>query len=205
MLWIGLTGGLASGKSTVGAMLTNRAIPVVNADQLAREAVKPGSIALSQISKAFGTEVLNADLSLDRKKLASKVFGQKASLEKLENILHPVIRKLAAESREQLKAQKNALAFYDVPLLFEKNMQSLFDKTVLVTTSEENQVRRAILRDKATRESIESRMIHQIPLTQKIILADYVIENNSSLIELEARVDEMLKAITIPKNIRSSK
>ncbi len=205
MFWIGLTGGLASGKSTVAEILRNKKIPIINADSLAREAVRPGSEGLKKIVTLFGTELLVPDGTLDRKKLASKVFGQKTSLDQLENILHPIIRQMAIEAREKLKSEGHAIAFYDVPLLFEKNMQKLFDRTVLVATSVENQIQRAVSRDKMSEEEALSRMSHQIPLVQKLKLADYIIDNNSGLKELEKKVDQMLLTITNPKNIQRLK
>ncbi len=196
MLWIGLTGGLASGKTTVAGILKKKNIAIVDADVLARDAVESGSEGLKQVVSRFGSDILAASGALDRKKLAAVVFGQKASLLDLEAIIHPIVRRLALEAREKLKAQGQKIAFYDVPLLFEKRMQNLFDKTVVVVTSEENQLKRAISRDKSNDQEVRSRLSHQMPLVEKAKLADYVIENNAGLAELEANVEKFLQKIS---------
>ena len=197
MLWIGLTGGLASGKSSVAKILRHKNIPVVCADTLAREAVALGSDGLKQVVAHFGSDILTNSGEIDRKKLAAQVFGHKANLDKLESIIHPIVRELTKKNQEKLQEQGVQIAFYDVPLLFEKNMQGLFDKIVVVHTTEESQIQRAISRDKATEEQIKSRMAHQIALKEKVKKADFVIENNSGLIELERAVEKLLDLLHI--------
>ena len=192
MLWIGLTGGLASGKSSVAKILRHKNIPVVCADTLARQAVALGSDGLKQVVAHFGADILTSAGEINRKKLAAQVFGHKANLDKLESIIHPIVRQLTKENREKLQKQDIQIAFYDVPLLFEKNMQGLFDKTVVVHTTEANQIQRAISRDKATEEQVKSRMSHQMALKEKIKKADFAIENNAGVIELEQAVEDLL-------------
>ncbi len=196
MLWIGLTGGLASGKSTVTRILREKDIAVICADELARLAVSPGSLGLRQVLSDFGPDVLNTSGELDRKKLGQKVFKDKKSLLKLEGIIHPIVRQLGLEQRREYEASGRKMAFYDVPLLFEKNMQNLFDKIVLVSTNPENQIARAILRDGLSENEIRSRLQNQLPMSQKINLADFIIENNSTLEDLKKAVELMLAAVT---------
>ncbi len=192
MLWIGLTGGLASGKTSVADILRKKNIAVVCADALARIAVEPGAPGLKAVVAQFGKDILTTSGSLDRKKLANKVFGQKERLLQLEAIIHPIVRRLASEAREKLKIKGEQLAFYDVPLLFEKKMEELFDKIVVVFTTEENQRLRAISRDKTNEKDVKERMSHQMALKEKINFADFVIENNAGLRELEVAVDKLL-------------
>jgi dephospho-CoA kinase len=195
MLWIGLTGGLASGKTTVTNILRKKKIAVICADELARLAVAPKSLGLQQVLSDFGTDLLNSNGELDRKKLGEKVFKNKQNLVKLESIIHPIVRQLGAKQRNELELAGEKIAFYDVPLLFEKNMQSLFDKIIVVTTSPENQMRRAILRDGLSEIEIHHRLQNQLPMSQKINSADFIIENNSTLQDLELAVDRMLLAV----------
>ncbi len=195
MLWIGLTGGLASGKTSVANILRKKNISVVCADTLARSAVDKGTEGLRLVVSSFGKDLLTQTGQLDRQKLATKVFSQRSSLLKLEEIIHPIVRKLASEAREQLKREGKALAFYDVPLLFEKKMADLFDKVVVVNCSEAKQLERAILRDHSNETQVRQRLANQMPLDEKVKLADFVIENNEGLGQLEKAVEQMLVAL----------
>lgn len=195
MLWIGLTGGLASGKTTVTEILRKKGIAVVCADQLARLAVANGSAGFQHVLSSFGADILDATGQLDRKKLGEKVFSDKTSLLRLESIVHPIVRQLGTSMREKYKSEGHKIAFYDVPLLFEKNMQSLFDKIVLVITTPENQLKRAVLRDALSENEIRNRLKNQMPMNEKIKQADFIIENNAGLPELELEVEKMLVAI----------
>ncbi len=195
MLWIGLTGGLASGKTTVAEILRKKKIPVICADQLSRLAIAEGSSGLKEVLSYFGPSVLDSTGQLDRRKLGEKVFKDKKSLLKLESIVHPIVRQLGTSMREKYKSDGHKFAFYDVPLLFEKNMQSLFDKIVLVTATHEKQMERALLRDQLSEDEIRNRLKNQLPMKEKIKDADFIIENNKGLKELEAEVEKMLQAL----------
>jgi dephospho-CoA kinase len=120
MKWLGLTGGIASGKSTVAKILRELSVPVVDADELSRQAVRPGTAGLKKIKSQFGAIILNSDGTLNRGALGKIVFGSQEKLHLLEAILHPEIQELRAQERRRLEREGTLIAFYDVPLLFEK-------------------------------------------------------------------------------------
>ncbi len=192
MRWIGLTGGIASGKSTVSRILMAKGYPVVDADQLAREVVMAGTDGHREVVQAFGPDAVLSGGELNRKRIADVVFTDPEKLGILESIIHPRVRALATAKRAELAAAGHALAFYDVPLLFEKNMKSLFDKVVLVSCAPDLQIQRAMARDGLSRENAEKRIRAQMPLTQKFGLADEIVLNNNGFSDLERAVDALL-------------
>src|SRR5690606_28062270 len=143
----GLTGGIGSGKSTVAAHFAKRGVPIVDADELAREVVRPGAPALEEIVQTFGREVLAADGALDRRALAERVFTDEAARKRLEAITHPRIAALARERFAQLEAEGHTLACYVVPLLFERGLEDTYRPVVTVVASERAQIERAAARD----------------------------------------------------------
>lgn len=192
MKWIGLTGGLGSGKSTVAEILRRRSLVVIDADEMAKLAVGLGSPALEQIKSRFGPDILKSDGSLNRAKLAEVVFSDAEKLALLEAIIHPEVRRLTSRERSRVAAGGAAFAFYDVPLLFEKQMQDQFDAVVVVSASEEAQLSRAMKRDGVSRAKVFARMGSQLPLAEKVKLATYVLHNDGSLNDLERQVDELI-------------
>lgn len=195
MLWIGLTGGIASGKSTVSRLLRARGFAVIDADQLAREVVQPGTAGYREVVAAFGPDVVSTSGELDRKQIASLVFADQTKLQELERIIHPRVRARAQELRDELTAEGRQIAFYDVPLLFEKNMQSLFDRTVAVVCSPEVQIARLMSRDGLAPEEARKRLEAQLPIATKSALADAVIRNDGDLAALELEVERFLSGI----------
>jgi dephospho-CoA kinase len=189
MDWIGLTGGIASGKSTVSHLLRSRGFSVIDADLLARDAVQIGTDGHREIVQAFGPGVVSTSGEIDRKTLGEQVFRDRTRLAVLEGILHPKIRLLAQAKREELRKAGHAHAFYDVPLLFEKKMASLFDRVVAVVCSRKMQLERMILRDGMSPLDAERRLAAQMPIEEKAALADDVIRNEGTLAELEKAVD----------------
>lgn len=192
MKWIGLSGGIATGKSTVSNILRDLGLPVVDADQLAREAMKPGTAGFQAVVRDFGQGVLNTAGEIDRKKLAQIVFQDSAQRLKLEQILHPQIQELRAKERRRLEQAGCEIAFYDVPLLFEKNLESEFDATILVYAKPDEQRQRLKTRENWSAEHIESRLKAQMPIEQKMTRAKYIILNQGSLAELKANVLSVL-------------
>lgn len=192
MLWIGLTGGIATGKSTVSRLLRARGYAVIDADQLSREVVQIGTEAHREIASAFGPDAISDSGELDRKKIGAIVFSDRSKLALLESIIHPRVRRRAQELRDELAAEGREVAFYDVPLLFEKNMKGLFDRTVVVACSPETQLRRLILRDGFPEEEAKRRVASQIPIAEKTKLADDVIRNEGGMDELEKAVGDYL-------------
>ena len=195
MKWIGLTGGIASGKSTVSKMLKDMSYHVIDADQIAYEVVERGSPGLKSVVGEFGSEILHPDGSLDRRKLGQRVFGDPVQLQKLEAILHPLIRARLQDLKTQLVDKKVPLAFYDVPLLFEKNMQSDFAAVVVVFASEDQQIERLRARTNLSDSEIRMRIASQIPLLHKIKGAHFVIHNDDGPEKLKREVEEMLKFV----------
>jgi dephospho-CoA kinase len=202
MLWVGLTGGIGSGKSTVSRLLRERGYTVVDADVLAREVAQAGTPAHSEIEAAFGRDVITDSGELDRKKLGAIVFADPTKRDLLEKIIHPRVRLLALEKRKALEAEGRSIAFYDVPLLFEKNMQDLFDEIVVVHCAPDLQLKRLMARDGSTKEAAEARIKAQMPLKDKVTLADVAIANDGDLAGLEREVDRALGTLTKAKQNR---
>jgi dephospho-CoA kinase len=195
MKWIGLTGGIASGKSTVTQILRELSYNVVDADEIAHEVVAPGTPGLKSIVANFGPEILNPGGSLARRELGKRVFGSPVNLQKLEGILHPLIRARIEEIKNQWIAQNVEVAFYDVPLLFEKNMQKDFSAVVVVDCPREMQIERLKKRNNLSESEIQMRMASQLPLATKTAQADFVIHNEKGIDELRAEVSRMLAFI----------
>lgn len=190
----GLTGGIASGKSTVGAHFETRGVRVLDADQLARQAVAPGSAGLKAITQQFGSTVLDNG-QLDRSALAELVFSAPKQLAALNAILHPQIAKLRTEHLSRWQAQGELLACYQVPLLFENDLQSDLQPVVLVAVSLETQLKRACLRDGLDERSVQNRISAQMPLAEKEKLATFVVDNNGSLESTLQHADRVLSEI----------
>lgn len=191
----GLTGGIGSGKSTVASRWRELGLPVIDADQLAREVVSPGSDGLVAVCAEFGADVLAADGTLDRKELARRVFGDTEKRRRLEAITHPRVRALGLQKFADLAALGEPLAAYEVPLLVESGMADVLRPLVVVAVPEHVQLERARARDGASDQEIRARMAAQLPLADKVAVADYVIDNSSSRAETAARTDQVLRAI----------
>lgn len=192
MKWIGITGNLGSGKSTVSKMIRSMGYPVVDADQMARQALEPGSSLLAPIKERFGDEVFEAKGVLDRKSLGKRVFNSKEDLLWLESLVHPEVQRRVRNLRSELEVKGVDLAFYDVPLLFEKGLQKNFDQTAVVTAREDLLLARVAARDGLDEREIKARLSHQIPLDKKEQMANYVIPNNGSLEDLKREVEAFI-------------
>jgi dephospho-CoA kinase len=191
---IGLTGGIASGKSTVADILSSYGIPVIDADLLAREAVLPGSSGLRQIVEAFGVAVLQEDGSLDRKILAEKIFSDSAARRILESILHPAIKELAQKRLDELKLEMAPVAFYMAPLLVEAGVTDRVDEIWVVNIDRETQLERIQTRDSLSRSDAEKRLAAQMPMDEKAAYGRVVISNCGNVQELKERVVAVLRA-----------
>jgi dephospho-CoA kinase len=194
---IGLTGGIASGKSTVAGLLAELGVAVVDADALAREVVAPQTDGLAEVVAAFGPGVLATDGSLDRAKLAQLVFADTSAREALTKITHPRIAALSAQ--RILDAMQTAVPYvvYEAALLVETGAHRGMDALVVVAANEATQLERAVARDTATAEAVRARIAAQLPLSAKLAAADYVIQNDDGLAALRERThavhDEILK------------
>jgi dephospho-CoA kinase len=190
---VGLTGGIASGKSTVSAILTELGAVVIDADQLAREVVAPGTPGLEQIVAAFGPEVLTPTGQLDRPKVGALVFADPERLRALERIVHPLVRARSAELEQTASAE--ALIVHDIPLLAETDQADRFDAVIVVDVPEEVQVER-MLRDRAmTREDALARIGAQATRERRRAVATYVIENTGTREDLRRRTTEVFELL----------
>lgn len=192
---VGLTGGIASGKSTVAAILQRLGAVIINADELAREVVQPGADAWQEIVKAFGPAVLQDNQTLDRRKLRDVIFRDPQARKKLESIIHPRVRALAEKKIHAYEAAGSALVVYEVPLLFETQIHHWIRPVILVACDVERQKSRLQDRDHLTVAEAQKHVDAQMSLEDKRKLADYTIENNGSLAELEAQVKAVLDKI----------
>jgi dephospho-CoA kinase len=192
---IGLTGGIASGKSTVAAILQQLGTAIVNADELAREVVQPGTPGWKEIVDSFGADVLQPDRTLDRQKLRNIVFNDPEARKKLEAVIHPRVRALAQQRIQEHAAAGFEIVVYEVPLLFEGNLQNSLRPVVLVATDVETQKKRLQHRDGLSESDAEKHIAAQMSLAEKRRLADHVIENDGSLEDLELQVRDVLAKI----------
>ena len=195
MKLVGLTGGIASGKSTVAKILQSLGAAIVNADDLAREVVEPGHEAWKEIVASFGADILQSDQTLDRQKLRTLIFNQPEARKRLESIIHPRVRALAEERIRQYAAAGYPVAIYEVPLLFEGNLQEWLRPVILVACDVETQTARLQNRDHLTAADAEKHIAAQMSLKDKRRLADYVIENNGSLEDLERQTRQILEEL----------
>jgi dephospho-CoA kinase len=191
----GLTGGIASGKSAVAARLRARGVPVIDADELAREAVLPGSAGLAAIVELLGAEMLLPDGTLDRKKLAKAMFADDAVRKRVNGILHPAISTLTFAAAARLRDARHPLACYEAALIVENGVEDAFRPLVVVAAPEDVQVARASARDAASEDEVRARVRAQLPLADKVRVADFVIQNDGTLADLERKTDETLSAI----------
>jgi dephospho-CoA kinase len=193
----GLTGGIGSGKTTVGRRFEERGVGVVDADELSREVVRAGSEGLAAIRERFGDRVIGSDGTLDRAGLARVVFGDEGAKAALEAITHPRIRTLARERFAALEQEGALLGCYVVPLLYERGLESEYSPVVVVNATPEQQRERARLRDAAPEEAIEARMRAQLPLSDKVERADFVIDNTGAIEDALDQADQVLDAICL--------
>jgi dephospho-CoA kinase len=191
MLRVGLTGGIATGKSYVVRRLRDAGVPVVDADVLAREAVAAGTAGLAAVATRFGADVLTPQGDLDRAKLGALVFRDENARHDLESIIHPVVRRGIATFFEQLPSE-TPLAVADIPLLYETHRERHFDKVIVVACAPATQVARVMARDGLSREDAERRITAQLPLEEKVRRADYVIRTDGTHAETDAQVAQLL-------------
>ncbi|GAA0601031.1 dephospho-CoA kinase [Virgibacillus siamensis] len=192
-LVLGLTGSIATGKSTVSSMFANFGIPVVDADKIAREVVMPGKQAYKQIVEVFGKDVLFDDLTLDRKKLGSIVFGDETKRNQLNDIVHPAVREKMAADRDGYLESGETCVVLDIPLLFESKLTHFVDKTLAVVVDEDMQLKRLMDRDESTEQEAKQRIDSQIPISEKAKLADAVIDNNGTVEESFQQLESLLR------------
>ena len=189
---IGLTGSIATGKSTVSRMLRAKGYPIIDADEISRQVVEPGSPVLTSITEAFGPDVLLADGTLNREMLGSLIFNDRENREKLNGIMHPAVRKEMLRQKEEWLENGANTVIMDIPLLFESKLQSYVDKILVVSATPEIQMERLMVRNGYSADEAEIRINAQLPISEKEKGADAVINNNGTLKETEKQLDDLL-------------
>lgn len=187
---IGLTGGIASGKSTVTAFFRNHDVPVIDADLLGHRTYEPGTDTFAAVVKAFGNDLVAQDGTIDRRVLGGKVFGRPDELKRLTDIVWPGIRRLANESLGEFETAGNHLAVLEAAVLFEAGWEDLCDEIWVVVVEPNLAIERLASRNGLDPEAARARIDSQLSNAERVSRADVVIENNSSLEALESRIGE---------------
>jgi dephospho-CoA kinase len=191
---VALTGGIASGKSTVAAMLAEFGAHVVDADQLARQVVAPGTPGLAHVASRFGAEVLAKDGSLDRSRLGELVFRDAAARGELEAIIHPLVANLSRELIAAALASGERLVVYEIPLLFETKRQGEFPSSLLVYVDPPTQLQRLMARSNFSEAAARARLSSQMDLSSKRELATWVVDNGDGRDRTQAQVDRLWRS-----------
>ena len=192
-MYLGLSGGIGCGKSTVAKMLSDLGAVVIDADAIAKEVLEPGQIGYENVIHKFGDGVLDTSGNIDRKKLAELVFQDASQLSQLEDIVHPAVVARVAQIRESLP--NTATVVYDTPLLVEKKLQNQFDRVLMVFADLD--VRKQRLVDRGLEiGDIEARLANQVSDEQRAAVADFVIVNNGSLQELRDNVTKVWQQLS---------
>lgn len=197
MLLIGLTGGIASGKTFVSDRFATLGAPVIDADILARQAVQPGSAGLNSLVNEFGHSIVLSDQSLDRRKLRELIFSNPAHRDTVDSILHPIIRQLSDEAIAKEAQTGAAYVIYAVPLLVETQQQERFDRIAVVDVPAETQIARLVQRDNTSVDKARAILDAQASREQRLAIADDVIDNNGSIDDTVAQVDRLHELYTL--------
>lgn len=192
-LIIGLTGSIASGKSTVSFMFDDLNIPVIDADKIAREVVYPGEVAYEKIVRTFGESILREDKALNRERLGEIVFADGMKRKQLNEIVHPAIRKRMIEKRDAFVDEGEKCVVLDIPLLFESKLEHFVDKIIVVYVDEDVQLQRLMDRNEFTEKEAFQRIDSQMPVKEKAELADAIINNNGTKLESFEQLEKILK------------
>ncbi|GFZ26666.1 dephospho-CoA kinase [Lactobacillus corticis] len=190
---LGLTGGIATGKSVADQYFKAQKLPVVDSDQIAHRLMEPGQSSWQAILAHFGSAYLNPDQTINRKKLGHLVFSNPQALAKLNELTHPLI---LAEIRSELAAYRAAgkkIVIYDAPLMLETGSQRLCDKVLVISLPHQLQIERLMARDGLSQGQAEARIASQMPLAEKVAKADYVIENTGTIKDLERKLAQLLE------------
>lgn len=188
-MFIGITGSIACGKSTVSDYLYSLGYKVVDCDKLSHEVIKKGRVAYYEVVYHFSQDILLKNREINRKKLGEIVFDDPEKRKLLESIIHPKVQKALKRYRQ------DPLVFVEVPLLYETHMEKDFFKVIVVECTKENQIERLMARNDLTRESAKKRIDLQMPIEDKVKLADYVVKNDQSIEDIKGQLDKILKNI----------
>ncbi|GKT02475.1 dephospho-CoA kinase [Furfurilactobacillus entadae] len=195
---IGLTGGIASGKSTVSKMLAAQHLPIVDADQVAHEVVASNTPTLAQLVKTFGKEILTTTGTLNRRRLGQLVFADPEKMTQLNAIIQPVIRTAIKGQLARLTADKSPIIVLDAPLLLEQHYEAEVDLVVVVNVPRSIQLQRLMARDQLTTSEATRRIMSQQPLAEKVQQADFVIDNSGSVEATRLQVVKLLDKVRQP-------
>lgn len=193
MFLVGLTGGIASGKTLVSDTFAALGVPIIDADVLARESVEPGSVGLEQLCEHFGTQILTTTNELDRAALRTLIFGNPDHRKTVDGILHPIIRGLSERQINDAAKLDHAYAVYAVPLLVETTQQDRFNRILVVDVPMAIQLQRLVNRDGGTMEKAQAIVDAQASREQRLAIADDVIDNSGSQATVRKRIDELHK------------
>ncbi|MBW8351182.1 dephospho-CoA kinase [Bacillus sp. IITD106] len=191
-IMIGLTGGIASGKSTVSNMLKERGFTILDADIAARVVVEPGQIAYKRIIESFGRDILNKDESINRSKLGSIIFNDAEKRKTLNSIVHPAVRECLNDWKNEAIKEGKKTIIYDIPLLYESNLTYLVEKVIVVFVNPDIQLKRLLNRNGLSEEEALARIRSQLPLNEKVERADAIIDNNGTIDETERQINELI-------------
>jgi len=193
---IGVTGIFASGKGTVCEMFRELGAGVVDTDIVAREIMEPGAIGLRRVVEEFGDSFINSDGTLDRRGFANSVFTSAEKVKRLNEITHPVIKEIVLE-----RTSGDGIFMVNTPLLFESGFDKIMEKNIVVTAGNDQVLVRGSKRDNITPEEIKERLKHQIPLNEKVKLADYVIDNSGNIDNTKRQVADIWNILTLNRRV----
>lgn len=194
---IGLTGGIATGKSTVANMFSEADIPLIDTDLIAREVLNKGTDGYNQVVEYFTEDILHTDKEINRKKLARKIFTSSKKRKKLNSIVHPRVKEIVLEEIEKQKRLNKEIVVVDVPLLYESGFDDICDAVVVVYTSKELQIERLMDRENITKDYALMKIKAQMSLEEKVKKAKYVIDNSSSILDTKKQFNIILAEIEV--------
>ncbi|TCS96724.1 dephospho-CoA kinase [Hazenella coriacea] len=195
---LGLTGGIATGKSTVSAMFRQQGAILIDADQIARDVVEPGSIGLERVRQHFGDQVIDSQGRMDRTQVGQIIFSSTKAREELNQILHPlIIAEMNSRTEQAIDQNAEAIIIWDVPLLIEQGLTHYVEKVIVVYVPEVVQLERLIKRDQLTEEEALQRMKAQLSIEEKRKFADFVIDNRGPLEVTERQVKQLWNFLTL--------
>ena len=198
MITVGLTGGIASGKSVVARLMVRCGAHLIDADTLAKEAVRPGSVVWRKIVRTFGRDIVNHEREIDRPRLGNLVFRNTKKRRQLNAIIHPwVYAEYQRRARILAKDHPDGVLLFDLPLLFETNAQRRFDHVIVAYVDKQTQLRRIMTRDHLRRSEALERINAQLPLSQKRRDAEYVIDTRTPIAKLRREVREIYKSLQV--------
>jgi len=194
---IGLTGGIATGKSTVAEMFRNANIPIIDTDVIAKEVLNKGSVGYLEVIEHFSEDILHTDKEINRKKLGRIIFTNAKKRKKLNSIVHPKVKDFVLTEIEKNRQMNKEVVIVDVPLLYESGFDSLVDEVIVVYVDPESQIQRLMDREQITNEYAIMKIKAQIPLEEKVKKATYLIDNSSSILDTKKQFTKILAEIEV--------